>query len=52
VAARPVLPENLLGSICERMGIDPLGRLPNPQNLDLKVMAGVDAGDGRLNELV
>ncbi len=52
VASRPVLPENLLGSICDRMGIDPLGALPNPLAMDLKVMDGVDRGDGRLTEIM
>jgi hypothetical protein len=52
VAERPVLPENLLGSICQRMGIDPLAPLANPHGLDLRVMEGVDAGDGRLKEIM
>lgn len=34
---RPVHPHELLGTIYGRMGIDPLGPLPNPRNLDLKV---------------
>lgn len=52
VASRPVLPENLLGSICDRMGIDPLASLQNPHDLDLKIMEGVDRGDGRLTEIM
>ena len=52
VAKRPVLPENLLGSICQQMGIDPLSQLPNPHGLDLKVMEGVDNGAGRLTEIM
>ncbi len=51
VVSRPVLPENLLGSICDRMGIDPLAPL-HKHGLDLKIMAGVDDGDGRLNEIM
>jgi len=51
VVSRPVYPENLLGSICELMGIDPLGPLVNPLGLDLKVMEAVDEGDGRLKEI-
>jgi hypothetical protein len=52
VASRPVLPENLLGSICEKMGIDPLASLPNPHGFDLKIMDGVDRGSGRLREIM
>ena len=52
VASRPVYPENLLGSICQLMGIDPLGALPNPLGMDLKVMEAVDRADGRLKEIM
>jgi hypothetical protein len=55
VAERPVYPPDLLGSICERMGIDPDSSLPNPRGLDLKVMAGGDEfgeGGGRLKEIM
>jgi len=55
VAERPVYPPDLLGSICERMGINPDDRLPNPRGLDLKIMASNDEfgeGGGRLKELV
>ncbi|MCH7228550.1 DUF1501 domain-containing protein [Haloferula sp. A504] len=56
VADRPVYPNELLGSILERMGIDPEGPLPNPLGEDLKVMpAGIDGfprGDGRLREIM
>ena len=56
VAERPVLPHELLGSICERMGIDPEGPLPNPLGQDLKVMPaimpGTPAGRGRLKEIM
>jgi hypothetical protein len=52
VATRPVLPENLLGSICQRMGIDPSARLENPYDLDLRVMDDANAGDGMLTEIM
>lgn len=56
VAARPVYPNELLGSIVERMGIDPEGALPNPLGEDLKVMParveGFPQGDGRLREIM
>ena len=55
VAERPVYPPDLLGSICERMGIDPEESLPNPRGMDLKIMAASDEfgeGGGRLTELV
>jgi len=54
VAERPVYPPDLLGSICERMGVNPDAQLPNPRGLDLKVMAsGDEFGEdgGRLKEL-
>jgi hypothetical protein len=47
VAERPVYPCDLLGSICELLGIDPEGPLPNPAGLDLKVMPSPDNGPGR-----
>lgn len=56
VADRPVYPNELLGSIVERMGIDPEGALPNPLGEDLKVMPavvdGFPQGDGRLTEIM
>ena len=55
VAERPVYPPDLLGSICERMGIDPDSALPNPRGLDLKVMGSSEEfgeDGGRLTELV
>lgn len=56
VAERPVRPHELLGSICEKMGIDPEGPLPNPLGQDLKVMPakmeGVPDGEGRLVEIM
>jgi hypothetical protein len=56
VAERPVHPNDLLGSICQRMGIDPEGPMPNPMGQDLKVMPddlpdfGTD--EGRLKEIM
>lgn len=56
VAERPVHPNDLLGSICERMGIDPEGPLPNPLGKDLKVMPdevpGFEKDHGRLREIM
>lgn len=55
IADRPVTAQDLLGSICELLGIDPDGPLPNPRGLDLKVMASDDkapAGSGRLREIM
>jgi hypothetical protein len=42
-----VHPNDLLGSICERMGIDPEGPLPNPLGQDLKVMPDDVPGFGK-----
>lgn len=47
VVERPVHPHDLLGSICERMGIDPEGNLPNPMGRDLKVMPEDVPGFGK-----
>jgi hypothetical protein len=55
VAERPVYPADVLGSICERLGIDPDAPLPNPRGLDLKIMpSGVafGPGGGRLREIM
>lgn len=56
VAERPVYPNELLGSILERMGIDPEGPLPNPLGEKLRVMPaeieGFPRGDGRLTEIM
>jgi len=49
VADRPVLAQDLLGSIFELLGIDPDGPLPNPRGTDLKVMP---SGEGRLKEIM
>jgi hypothetical protein len=52
VAERPVYPQDLIGSILERMGIDPDGPLPNDRGLNLKVMPSdkTGPGQGRLKE--
>lgn len=56
VTDRPVLAHELLGSICEKMGIDPEGPLPNPLGQELKVMPakmpGTTDGLGRLVEIM
>lgn len=56
VSERPVHPRDLIGTIYQQMGIDPDGKLPNPRNLDFKVMPGSQEGapdgGGRLKELV
>jgi hypothetical protein len=56
VTDRPVLAHELLGSICEKMGIDPEGSLPNPLGQALKVMPakmpGTADGLGRLVEIM
>lgn len=56
VAERPVHPNDLLGSICERMGIDPEGPLPNPLGQGLRVMPddvpGFGKDEGRLREIM
>jgi hypothetical protein len=53
-AERPVYPPDLLGSICELLGIDPDAPLPNPRELKLQVMPPwTDRGDlGRLKEIM
>ena len=55
VAERPVYPPDVLGSICELMGIDPDAPLPNPRGMDLTVMpSGEEFGEGagRLTEIM
>ena len=53
VAERPVYPRDLLGTILERMGIDPDGTIPTPQGLDMAIMpsSGTKPGAGRLTEI-
>ncbi len=51
VADRPVYPQDLLGTILERVGIDPDAPLPNTRGHDVPVMP--PASDlGRLHEIV
>jgi uncharacterized protein (DUF1501 family) len=38
VVERPVHPKDVIGSIYELMGIDPLGLLPNPSGLQVQVL--------------
>jgi hypothetical protein len=56
VADRPVRPEELLGSMCELLGIDPDGPLPNSRGLTAEVMPLTQlngaAGVGRLTEIM
>ena len=53
VTARPVSPQDLIGSIYERMGINPDGKLPNPRGLDVRVLPATgSAGRGRLREIM
>jgi len=53
VVERPVHPRDLIGSIYERMGIDPESALPNARGLDVQVMPSKSDDDtgGRLEEL-
>lgn len=53
-AERPVLPEELIRSMYELLGIDPDGPLPNPRGLDVQVMpmAQGATGPGRLTEIM
>ncbi len=55
VAERPVYPADLIGSMYTLLGIDPEGPLPNPRNLDVKVLPADEEGSmrgGLLTELV
>jgi hypothetical protein len=55
VAERPVSPRDLLGSVCQLLGIDPDGPLPNPLGLKIPVMPADETpaqGAGRLVELM
>lgn len=55
VAQRPVYPQDLIGSIYERLGIDPEGPMPNSKRLDVRVLPtaadGVPSG-GLLKEIM
>ncbi len=54
VKDRPVYPADLIGSILERMGIDPKARIPTPQGFEVDVMPtwGNKLGSGRLKEII
>lgn len=54
VARRPVYPQDLIGSVYEKMGINPDGQLANPMGMDIKVMpsAAESQGLGRLREIM
>ncbi|HNQ91065.1 MAG TPA: DUF1501 domain-containing protein [Verrucomicrobiota bacterium] len=55
VKERPVYPCDLIGTIYQLLGIDPDGKLPHPQGLDIRVTpsrAEDDNQGGRLQELV
>ena len=47
---RPVYPQDFLGSIYNRMGINPDGVLPNPMGMEMKMMPP-ESKYGRLREL-
>lgn len=55
VAERPVYPADLIGSMYTLLGIDPEGPLPNPRNMDVKVLPAGGNGELRsslLNEII
>jgi hypothetical protein len=55
VADRPVYPHDLIGSMYELLGIDPKGKLPHPQGLQVGVTPGPDEevrSGGRLKEIM
>ena len=55
VKDRPVYPCDLIGSIYELLGIDPDGKLPNPQGIDARVTPTAAEGvtsAGRLKEIM
>ena len=51
VKDRPVYPQDLIASMYTLLGINPDGPLPNPKNLDLRVMPS-EGGAGRLTEIM
>ena len=51
VKDRPVYPQDLIASMYTLLGIDPDGPLPNPKNMDLRVMPS-EGGAGRLTEIM
>ena len=55
VRDRPVYPADLIGSIYELLGIDPDGKLPNSQGLDVRMTPTIADGikmGGRLKEIM
>ena len=55
VKDRPVYPCDLIASMYELLGIDPDGKLPHPQGLDVRVTPTVAEGvtsGGRLKEIM
>jgi len=55
VTDRPVHPADLIGSMYELLGLDPDGKLPNPEGLDLRLTPAVEEGaraNGRLKEIM
>lgn len=55
VKDRPVYPWDLIGSMYQLLGIDPDGKLPHPQGLDLRLTLGAADGvqsGGRLKEIM
>lgn len=52
VKDRAIYPEDLLGSMYTQLGIDPEGPLPNPRNLDVKVMPATENSGGLLTEIM
>ena len=55
VKDRPVYPCDLIGSMYELLGIDPDGKLPNAQGLDVRVTPTAEEGvkiGGRLKEIM
>jgi hypothetical protein len=55
VTDRPVHPCDLIGSIYERLGIDPDAKLPHPEGLDVRAIPTVAEGvkrGGRLGEIM
>lgn len=50
VKERPIYPRDLIGSIYQRLGIDPDGPLPNPRGMDVTVLPPrqADEADGGL----
>jgi hypothetical protein len=55
VKNRPVYPHDLIGSMYELLDIDPNGKLPHPQGLQVRVTPDAkeeEASGGRLKEIM